>query len=191
MSPRSNRPFRLLTSPAESLFQAAVWIVVGAIGSLLVWASSPEIFVPADNYTSDRGRLAILSIPVVCFAVAIITIIDAIRRAAQYRAQQRDPEGIAARAAADDVAATKPYLVMQIVGVLLAVVWVFVAGSVILGFFITTEDGASVLVEFVFIAIIGLFAVGFLSAAHRRRSARKRVRLRTPAVAASGGPTLI
>ena len=166
----------IISDPAGTFFWAGVWLAIGGIGNFLFFAAGGfSLFSTTTNYSDQRGLGLISIFAIGAPVLAIFLLIAAIRNIGRYRAQELTPEGIARREAFDAVAARRHYAVLFVFAILFSVVWVLMAGFVVLGVSIAPVDATTGLAFAFILLVFGLIAGRLLGAALGRRAARRRV----------------
>jgi hypothetical protein len=181
-SPRSPKPYTdpnvLIEAPTRSIVWIAFWLLLGLVGGSLVAAVGPAGVHPGD-YIQYKGFLIWFTLPLISLVAIVYLVVTAVRRAKPYHEQQASPEGIALQADMDAALGVKPYVVLNVVGAVLAVLLGFALFSVVLEFFVGTVSLSVVIIDVIFLLLLGLPAAGILSVALRRRASRRRI---TPGV---------
>jgi hypothetical protein len=177
-SQRAPQPYTdpniLIEAPARSIVWIAFWLLLGLVGGTLVIIVGPAGVHP-DNYVQYKGFLFWATLPVIALVAIVYLVVSATRRAKPYREQQASPEGAALQADMDAALGVKPYVVLNVIGVLLAVVFGFALLVVVLEFFVGTVSVSVIIIDIVFLLVLGIPATGTLSVALRRRAARRRL----------------
>jgi hypothetical protein len=169
-------PNVLIEAPSRSIVWIAFWLLLGIVGGTLVVVVGPA-GVQTGNFTEYKGFLFWFTLPFISLAAIVYLTVSAVRRAKPYREQQASPEGIALQADMDAALGVKPYVALNIVGIVLAALFAFALLFVILEFFVGTVSLSVVIFDIVFLLVLGIPAAGTLSVALRRRASRRRLHL--------------
>ena len=181
-SPRSltPHPAQLIAAPSRSIIWIALWVLICLVFTTLVVVIGPaKLWAQDDDYASAKGAGTILLMPLVSAFIAVITTVSAVRRRGPYRAQQASPEGQALQHESDVLVGRKHYVVLHIIGVVLAVIFGLSLAFVALIFATERVDLSTAVILVICLFVVGLPAAQTLSVALRRRAARRRINSQT------------
>jgi uncharacterized membrane protein len=174
MANASRKRAALIDAPARSIVWIAMWLLVGLVAGTLVVVVGPA-GAANSSYGAYKGYILFVTLPFISLIAIVILSVAAVRRIKPHREQQASTDGIALQAELDAVLATKPYVVLTVVGVGLAVVFGLALVVVALEFATTTVNLSVVSFDIICLLIVGIPAAGTLSVALRRRTSRRRI----------------